>query len=92
MTKEDIIKKISEKMNITQVETKNLFHSAFDVLIDILSKGDSFTEQGFGTFSVVKLEKRKGFNPLIEKWMMLPPKLKPKFKPSEILKEEVNKK
>ncbi len=92
MNKQEIIKKIAEKMGITQVETKKLFDAAFDVLTDLLSKGDSFTEQGFGTFSVVKLEKRKGFNPLLEKWMMLPPKLKPKFKASESLKEEVNKK
>lgn len=91
MNKQDIIKEIAKNMNITQIETKRLFDAAFDILTDILSKGDSFTEKGFGTFSVLKLEKRKGFNPLIEKWMMLPPKLKPKFKASESFKEEVNK-
>ncbi|HOV13750.1 MAG TPA: HU family DNA-binding protein [Spirochaetota bacterium] len=91
MKKDEIVKKLSEKLNITQVESKRIFDSVFDVLTDILSKGNTFTETGFGTFSVVEINKRKGFNPLIHKWMMLPPKLKPKFRASEHLKEEVNK-
>jgi len=86
-----MIKHLSEKLSITQSETKILLDSTFDTLAELLAKGNSFNALGFGTFSVTELEKRKGFNPLIKKWMMLPPKLKPKFKASETLKERVNK-
>jgi DNA-binding protein HU-beta len=92
MNKKEMIKQLSEKLSITQSETKKLLDATFDTLAGLLAKGDSFNAQGFGTFSVTELEKRKGFNPLINKWMMLPPKLKPRFKASETLKDRVNKK
>ena len=90
MNKKEIIKHLSEKLGVTQTETKKMLDSTFDALAELLANGNSFNAQGFGTFSVTELEKRKGFNPLINKWMMLPPKLKPRFKASETLKERVN--
>ena len=92
MNKKEMIKILSEKMDITQSETKELMDATFDVLSDLLAKGFSFNVQNFGTFSVSQLDKRKGYNPLLNKWMMLPPKLKPRFKASDALKERVNKK
>ena len=79
-------------MGIKQTETKELMDATFEVLTDLLAKGESFNVQNFGTFSVTELDKRKGYNPLLDKWMMLPPKLKPRFKASDALKERVNKK
>lgn len=90
MKKQDIIKDLADKMEITQVEAKKLFDSTLDELTTILAGSDSINFQGFGTFSVKKLEERKGFNPLIDKFMMLPPKLRPRFKPSQILKDKIN--
>lgn len=92
MNKQEIIKNLADEMEITQVEAKRLFDATFDELSSILADGDQVNIQGFGTFSVKKLEERKGFNPLLKKWMMLPEKLKPRFKPSDILKEKVNSK
>jgi nucleoid DNA-binding protein len=91
MNKKEMVKLLSEKMEITQSETKELLDSTFDILSDLLAKGYSFNVQNFGTFSVSELDKRKGFNPLLNKWMMLPQKLKPRFKASDALKERVNK-
>ena len=90
MKKHDIIKEMSEQMGLTQVETKKLLDATFDELSKVLADGKSLNIQGFGTFSVKKLEERKGFNPLINKWMMLPEKLKVHFKPGSSLKEKVN--
>lgn len=92
MNKKEMIKHLSEKLSMTQAETKILLDSTFDAMAELLAKGNSFNIQGFGTFSVTQLEKRKGFNPLINKWMMLPRKLKPRFKASDSLKERVNQK
>jgi DNA-binding protein HU-beta len=90
MNKKEMIQELSEKMKLSQAETKVLLDSTFDVLAEILAKGKTVNIHKFGTFSVTKLEKRKGFNPLINKWMMLPPKLRTRFKVSDILKERVN--
>ena len=91
MNKKEMVAYLAKKLYLTQDETRNLLDSTFDVLAEILAKGKSFNVHGFGTFYVTKMEKRKGFNPLINKWMMLPPKLKPKFKTGESLKEGINK-
>ncbi len=91
MDKNKMVHDLSHKMNTTLTETRALLDSTFDILAEILVEGNSINIPKFGTFSVTKLEERKGFNPLIQKWMMLPPKLKTKFKPSNILKEKVNK-
>jgi len=90
MTKAELIKKLSKRLKITIKDSNVLYHSLTDEITAILSSGDSIHIPGFGNFSVHKLEKRKGFNPLIEKWMMLPPKLKPHFKPSDSVKKMVN--
>jgi len=90
MQKKDMIKDLAVKYNISQAESKRIFDAIFDELSEVLSKGDYFTEAGFGTFTVAHVKKRKGYNPAIQKFMMLPPKLKPKFKSSDILKSKVN--
>ena len=90
MQKKDMIKDLADKYKISQAESKRIFDAVFDQLSEVLSKGDYFTEAGFGTFTVAHVKKRKGYNPAIQKFMMLPPKLKPKFKSSDILKSKVN--
>ena len=63
MNKKEMIKILSEKMGIKQTETKELMDATFEVLTDLLAKGESFNVQNFGTFSVTELDKRKGYNP-----------------------------
>ena len=79
MQKKDMIKDLAVKYNISQAESKRIFDAIFDELSEVLSKGDYFTEAGFGTFTVAHVKKRKGYNPAIQK-----------FKSSDILKSKVN--
>lgn len=90
MNKSDIIKKLAVRLRMSQKDTRALYDALSQELTETLSGGNSVNIAGFGTFSVRKLEKRKGFNPLIEKWMMLPPRRKAHFKASETLKKRVN--
>lgn len=92
MNKQEMIKHLSDKLGLTRAETKTLLDATFDTMAELLAKRKSFTIQGFGTFSVARIEKRKGFNPLINKWMMLPRRLKPRFRAGDRLKERVNQK
>ena len=90
MNKTNIINNLAGRLKISKKKSRALYDALKDELTEILADGHSVTITGFGSFTVTRLEKRKGFNPLIEKWMMLPPRRKPHFKPSETLKKRVN--
>ena len=89
MTKEQLIQMVAEKLAKRDCFQK-IVDSIFEQLTLELAAGKSFTITGFGNFSVREMPKRKGFNPAIEKFMMLPPKLKVYFKTSDILKNRIN--
>ena len=91
MKKQDLIRELADDMKMSQAEATTLLEATIDELTRVLANGESISFYGFGSFSVTKLEKRKGFNPLIQKWMMLPPKLKAAFKPSDSLRDRINK-
>lgn len=90
MTKKDMLRAIAEEMDITQVRAKALFDAFFGELETILVEGDSFTEYGFGTFSVEEQDARKQYNPATGRMMLLPKRMRVRFKPSEVLKDEIN--
>jgi integration host factor subunit alpha len=90
MSKQTMVSQLAEEMGMTQKETRVLMGAAFEVLSEMLAKGESLSIPKFGIFSVQKHESRKGYNPLLNQWMMLPPKIKTKFKVSETLKKKVN--
>ena len=91
MKKQDLIRELAGEMKMNQREATALLEATIEELTQLLAKGESVSFYGFGSFSVTRLEKRKGFNPLLPKWMMLPPKLKASFKPSDSLRERINK-
>ncbi len=90
MSKADLIRRLSENTGRTQKECSQFYDAFFLELADTLASAEGVQFPGFGSFTVVEQGERKGFNPLIEKWMMLPPKRKVQFKPSEGLKERMN--
>ena len=90
MNKAKLIQILSEKSGISKKEARVLYDAVVEELGATLISGKSVSIPDFGTFSVQELKKRRGFNPLIEKWMMLPPRRKPKFSPGEPLKRKVN--
>jgi DNA-binding protein HU-beta len=90
MNHNDLIKKIASRLDLTIDETRNLYNAFTEEITDYLSKGEALNIRGFGTFQGKKRESRKGFNPALRKWMMLPPAIRPHFKSGETLKKRVN--
>ncbi len=90
MNKNELIQNTATRLKLSRKEARLLYDATLEELSSLLMEGGSVNIPGFGTFSVSKLEKRKGFNPLMEQWMMLPPRMKPHFKPGETLKRRVN--
>jgi len=90
MTKEDIIKAISQKVGISKSAATNCLSVILDEIQKALKKGDKVTLTGFGTFSVSKRKARTGRNPKTGASIQIPAKKVPKFKAGSVLKKAVS--
>lgn len=90
MSHTDLLKSIASRLDLTLDETRSLYTAFTEELTDSLSRGEALNIRGFGTFHGKKRESRKGFNPALRKWMMLPPAIRPHFKSGETLKKRIN--
>jgi nucleoid DNA-binding protein len=90
MQKKEIIKKLAADLDLHETESATLFEAMFSELMDLLAKNLSLTVYGFGTFGVKKVPERKRYHPSLKKIVMLPALLKPYFRPSDTLKENLN--
>jgi integration host factor subunit alpha len=63
MTKSEIIESASEKLGISKKESVYAVESLFEIIKDVLSKGDDVMISGFGKWSVREKRRRKGRNP-----------------------------
>ena len=59
MTKKDIILKISDEINLKQVDVKQVVQKCFDCIIDALTRGEKIELRNFGVF---KIKQRKSRN------------------------------
>ncbi len=89
MTTNELITILSERLDCTQVESKKTFDSTMEIFKEIIGKENVFSLPKFGTFSTKKKNKRKSFNPKLNKHLELPAKNVLTFKPSNFLKEQV---
>jgi nucleoid DNA-binding protein len=62
-TKRDIVRSISEKLNLTQMQTKAIVQSVFDCLLETLVEDERIELRNFGVFEVKKRKARKARNP-----------------------------
>ena len=102
MTKKEIVKVISEKMELTQLKTKEIVQRTFDAIVDTLveetrrnlEKGTDGTLgrielRNFGVFEVKKRAARKARNPRTGDKVFVPEKFVVTFKPGKEMEERV---
>ncbi len=92
MTKADIVERIYERLGLTKKECFNLVESVFDIMKDSLCKGDNLKISSFGSFIVREKNARKGRNPQTGETITISERRVVTFRPSKILKNEINKK
>ncbi|MFN3403358.1 MAG: HU family DNA-binding protein [Cytophagaceae bacterium] len=80
MNKGELIEAIASESNLTKADAKRALDSFLNVSSKALKKGDKVIIIGFGTFSVVKREARKGRNPKTGKPMVIKARKVVKFK------------
>jgi len=90
MTKEELVKGISKKAEITQEAASKTVTSIFESLKEALAKGDSFALVGFGSLKVVERSERTGRNPRTGEEITIPAHKTVRFSLGKDLKELLN--
>lgn len=80
MNKTELIAAVAEKAGLTKIDARKAVDAVIDTTKEVLKKDDKLTLIGFGTFSVVKRDARKGINPRTKKAIKIPAKKLVKFK------------
>lgn len=89
MNKADLVVRIAKEVEITKRQAEKTLDVLMDSVQEALTKGDSVTLVGFGTFSVMSRAARKGRNPQTGREIFIPASKAPKFKAGKSLRESI---
>ena len=91
MNKSELIHAAAESAGMTKKDTERVINAALDLITAQLRQGNKVQLSGFGTFEVKHREARVGRNPVTRESVKIPAKTAATFKPSQYLKEKVEK-
>jgi len=89
MTKADLCATLAEKTTMSKAEAERAVNAFLETISDELSKGESVTLTGFGTFKVNERKARTGRNPKTGESMQIPAGKAVKFTAGKSLKDTV---
>ncbi len=89
MTKKDIVTKVSNDTNLTQIDVKKIVQRTLDAVVESLERGETVELRNFGVFKVKTRRGRVGRNPRTGQEVSVPEKKVVVFKPGLILKHQV---
>lgn len=89
MTKKDIVIKVSNDTNLTQIDVKKIVQRTLDVVVESLERGETVELRNFGVFKVKNRRGRVGRNPRTGEEVSVPEKKVVVFKPGLVLKSKV---
>jgi len=90
LTKIDVIKIISEKMELDKKTATETLEQLMAIIKSTLASGEDVLISGFGKFCVVQKNVRKGRNPATGEDMMLDARNRINFKCSGKLRDQIN--
>ena len=90
MTKAELIDKVAQDSKISKAEASRLLENVLENMTSSLTRGESVTLVGFGTFSVSSRAARKGRNPQTGAEILISASKVPRFKAGKSLKDRVN--
>lgn len=91
MTKAEIVEKVYEKIGFSKKESAEIVETVFNMMKDMLSKGEKIKISGFGNFVVRQKRARTGRNPQTGEAIQITARKVLTFKPSHVLKAALNK-
>lgn len=89
MTKKEIVRTISEKIDLTQLRTKEIVQKTFDAIVETLVEDGRIELRNFGVFEVKPRAARKARNPRTGEKVDVPEKLVVTFKPGKEMEARV---
>ena len=90
MNKTELISAMSEKSELTKVDTEKALRAFIDTVTEELKNGGKVQLVGFGTFETSERAARTGRNPQTGETIEIKASTSPKFKASKALKDIVN--
>jgi nucleoid DNA-binding protein len=87
VTKKEIVKKIAEKYDQSQVLVKDIVQETFNLIIDTLVKEGRIELRNFGVFEVKVRKARRARNPKTDQEVLVGPKKVVTFQPGKIMEE-----
>ena len=91
MNKNELVKEMSCRLSISQVECLRYLNVWQDIIEGKLEKGESLILQGFGVFSPWEQTSRLGRNPRTGESCMIRPRTSIKFRPGKRFLTRLNK-
>ncbi|MEY2985800.1 MAG: hypothetical protein RJB24_29 [Candidatus Parcubacteria bacterium] len=88
-TKAELVSAVAEMAGTSKKDAEAVLQAFLDVVTKTLSKGDTVTLAGFGTFSVTQRQAREGVNPRTLEKIKIAATKTPKFKAGKKLKDAV---
>ena len=89
MTKKEIVRRISERAELTQLKTKEIVQWTFDAIIDTLIQDGRIELRNFGVFEVRRRKARRARNPRTNDRVDVPEKNVVTFQPGKEMEERV---
>jgi len=89
VTKKEIVRQISERLDLTQLKTKEIVQQTFDAIVKTLLEDGRIELRNFGVFEVKRRKARKARNPKTGEKVDVPPKNVVTFKPGKEMEERV---
>lgn len=91
MTKADIVARIAQTTGMTKADTADVLDALLEAISAALGRGEKIEMRGFGIFKVENRKSRVARNPKTGQEIRIPPRAVPVFKPSDHLKDRVQK-
>lgn len=91
MTKSDLINNVKANMKCGRKEAEEIVESVLDIMKETLAAGEEVKVSGFGKFVVNQKHDRTGRNPQTGELLTITARKILTFKPSILLKSDLNK-
>jgi len=91
MTKREIVRTVSEKLNMTQLKAKDIVQNVLDCILETLVEERRIELRNFGVFEVRKRAARKARNPKTGDEVMVQEKHVVVFKAGKVLEDALQK-
>lgn len=92
LTRADLSDAVHRDVGLSRTESSDLVKSILDQISDKLVSGETVKLSSFGTFMIRSKRGRIGRNPKTGEEVMITPRRVLIFRPSQLLKEAINKK